>query len=109
MGNLAEVLAENQSKNMNRISAEIGKQLNSLNENLSGYKTNRSSGVVTISVNPNTKFTRAPTICVKPARHTSKANTSGKEDRNSDNSLGETDTRKAKRKCLSCVRKVRHA
>ena len=30
MGNFAEVLAENQSKNMNRISTEIGKQLNSL-------------------------------------------------------------------------------
>ena len=28
MGNFAEVLAENQSKNMNRISSEIGKQLN---------------------------------------------------------------------------------
>ena len=27
MGNFAEVLAENQSKNMNRISSEIGKQL----------------------------------------------------------------------------------
>ena len=34
MGNFAEVLPENQSKNMNRISTEIGMQLNSFNENL---------------------------------------------------------------------------
>ena len=75
MGNFAEVLAENQSKNMNRIRTYMGKQLNSL------------TGAATISVNP--------------VRHTSRANASGKENRNSDSSQGETDMRNAKRKHLS--------
>ena len=44
MGNFAEVLAENQSKNMSRISTEIGMQLNSFHENLSACKANRGSG-----------------------------------------------------------------
>ena len=34
VGNFAKVLAGSQSKNMNRISTETGKQLNSFNENL---------------------------------------------------------------------------
>ena len=55
MGNFAEALAENQLKNMNRISTEIGKELNRFNENLSAYKFNGSSGVATISINPNKK------------------------------------------------------
>ena len=102
MGNFAEVLVENQSKNMNRISTEIGMQLNSFNENLSAYKANRSSGVVTISVNPNKKSTGAATICINPARHTTwRANDRGEEDKNSDSSQGENDMRKAKRKHLS--------
>ena len=42
MGNFAEVVAENQSKNLNRTSTEIGMQPNSFNENLSAYKANRS-------------------------------------------------------------------
>ena len=99
MGNLAEVLAENQSKNMNRISTEIGNQ-HSFNENISAYKTNRSSGVATISVNPNKKSTGAATIRVNPVRHTSVANTNGEENKNI-GSQGETDMRKAKRKRLS--------
>ena len=70
MGNFAEVLAENQSKNMNRISIEIGMQLNSFNENLSAYKANRSSGVATVSVNPSNKSVGAATISVNPARQT---------------------------------------
>ena len=74
MGNFAEVLAESQSKNMKRISTEIGKQLNSFNENLSAYKANRSSGVATISVNPNKKSTGAATNSVRPVRHTSRVN-----------------------------------
>ena len=41
-----------------------------INENLSAYKTNRSSGVATISINPNKKYTGAATISVNPARHT---------------------------------------
>ena len=101
MGNFAEVLAENQSKNMNRISTEIGKQINSFNENLSAYKANRSSGVATISVNPNKKSTGTATISVNPVRHTPRANASGEENRNSDSSQGETDKKKAKRKRIS--------
>ena len=101
MGNFAEVLAKNQSKNMNRISTEIGKQLNSFSENLSAYKTNRSSGVATISVNPNKMSTGAATISVNPVRHTSRANASGEENRNSGSSQVETDMGKAKRNHLS--------
>ena len=101
MGNFAEVLAENQSKNMNRISTEIVKQLNSFNENLLAYKANRSSGVAAVSVNPNKKYAGAATINVNPVRHTSRANSSGDENRNSDSSQGETDMRKVKRKRLS--------
>ena len=103
MGNFAEVLAENQSKNMNRISIEIGMQLNSFNENLSAYKANRSSGVATVSElrgNPNKKSTGTTTISVNSARHTSRANVSGEENKNSDSSEGENDTRKATRKSL---------
>ena len=101
MGNFADVLADNQSKNMNRISTWIGMQLNSFNENLSAYKSNRSSGVGTISVNPNKKSTGVATISVNPARHTSRTNASGEEDINSDSSQGQIDMRKTKRKRLS--------
>ena len=52
---------------MSRISTEIGMQLN---ENMSAYKANRSSGVATISINPNKKSSGAATISVNPARHT---------------------------------------
>ena len=97
MGNFAEVLAENQSKNIRRISTEIGKELNSFNENLSAYKSNRSSGVATISVKPNKKSTGAATISFNPARHTSRVNDNG----NRDSSQGETDMRNAKRNRLS--------
>ena len=101
MVNFAEVLTENQSKNMNRICSEIEKQLNSFNEDVSAYKANRNSGVATISVNPNMKSTGAATINVNRARHTWRVNTSGEEDKNSDSGQGETDIRKAKRKRLS--------
>ena len=101
MGNFEEVLAENQSKNIHRISTEIGKQPNSFNENLSAYKANRSSGAATISVNPNKKSKGAVTISVNPDRHTSRANASGEENRNSDSSQGDTDMGKAERKHLS--------
>ena len=101
MGNFAEILAENQSKNMNRINTDLGKQLNSFNENLSAYKVNRSSGVATVSDNPNKNSTGAAAISVNPARHTSKDNTSEEKDRNSDSSQSETDMRKAKKKRLS--------
>ena len=109
MGNFADVLPENQSKNMDRISTKIGKQLNSFNENLSVYKANRISGIATISVNVNKKSLGAGTISVNPVRYTIRANASGEENRNSDSSQDETDMRKAKRKRLSSkCRKVRH-
>ena len=45
------------------------------------FKTNRSSGAATISVNPKLRFTGAAAISINPARHTSKANASrGEED-----------------------------
>ena len=79
-------------------------QLNSFNENLSAYNVNRSSGIATISElrgSPNKKSTETTTISVKSGKHTSRANVSGKENKNSDSSQGETDMRKAKRKRLS--------
>ena len=94
MVNFAEVLTENQSKNMNRICSEIEKQLNSFSEDVSAYKANRNSEVATISVNPNMKSTGAATINVNRARHTWRVNTSGEEDKNSDSGQGETDIRK---------------
>ena len=94
MVNFAEVLTENQSKNMNRICSEIEKQLNSFSEDVSAYKANRNSGVATINVNPNMKSTGAATINVNRAIHTWRVNTSGEEDKNSDSGQGETDIRK---------------
>ena len=110
MGNIAEVLAKNQSKKINRINAETAKQLNSFNENLSVYKANRSSGVAKISVNPIKRCTGAAAISVNLVRHTSRANASGEEDRNSESSQYETDMRKSKRKRLSykCKKNKKH-
>ena len=100
IGNFSEVLTENQSKNINRISTDIGKQLINFNENLSAYKANRSSGVATISENSNKRSVGGATISVNPVRHTSRANASDEKDRNKDKSQVETDMRKAKRKRL---------
>ena len=69
-GNSAEVLAENQSKNMNRISTEIAMQITVLMKIFQHIRL-RSSGVATISINPNKKSTGAATIRANPARHTS--------------------------------------
>ena len=87
MGNFAEVLAENQSKNVYRICIywyenKVYNQVhNGFNENHPAYETNSSSDVATISVNPNTRSTGTDTISINPARHTSKANASeGEED-----------------------------
>ena len=101
MGNCAEVLAENWSKNISRISTKIGKQINSFNDYISAYQAIKSTWVATVSINPNKKSTGTATISFNPARNTSKANASGEEDRNSDSGQAETDMRKAKRKCLS--------
>ena len=55
MESLAEVLANNQTKNINKISNEIGKKLETFNDSLILHKTKSSTGVATISTNPNTK------------------------------------------------------
>ena len=70
MDNFTEVLAENQSKNMNRISTEIAMQITVLMKIFQHIRL-RSSGVATISINPNKKSTGAATIRVNPTRHTS--------------------------------------
>ena len=52
--------------------------------------------ISTISVKPNKRSTGSATISVNPSRHNSRANVSGEEDRNSDNSQGEIYLRKGK-------------
>ena len=104
MGSFVEVLANNQTKNINKISNEIGKKLETFNDSLTAYKANSSTKVATISVNPNkTKAMGAATISVNP-KSTSRANASVEDDGSSSSShdcKGEdTDTRKGeKRKC----------
>ena len=74
--------SKNQSKDINRISSERGKQLNSFNEDLSAYKGDRSSVVAAISFNPYTRTVGVATISNNTARHTSRANASrGEKDR----------------------------
>ena len=106
MGNFAEFLTENQTKNMNKISSEIGKQFNNFNENLTAYKVNRNSGEATISVNPNKSIaTGEATISVNPI--TSRANariedgSSTSCDESSQCEKEVKEKRKAKRKRLS--------
>ena len=53
MESLAEVLANNQTKNINKISNEIGKKLETFNDSLIAYKAKSSIKVATISGNPN--------------------------------------------------------
>ena len=53
MESLAEVLANNQTKNINKISNEIGKKLETFNDSLIAYKVKSSIKVATISGNPN--------------------------------------------------------
>ena len=68
MGSFAEVLTNNQTKNINKISDEIGKKLETFNNSLTTYnKTKSSTGVATISINPNNiKATVADTISANP-------------------------------------------
>ena len=59
MGNFAEVLTNNQDKNINKISNEVGKKLETFNNSLTEYnKAKSSTGVATISINP--KKTKVP-------------------------------------------------
>ena len=67
MGNFAEVLVENQSKNVNIISVYNEVKTKSI-----------YNQVARISVNPNTRSTGAAIISINPARHTSKINASGR-------------------------------
>ena len=64
MGNFAEVLTNNRDKNINKISNEVGKKLETFNNSLTEYnKAKSSTGVATISINPKkTKATGTVTI-----------------------------------------------
>ena len=103
MGNFAEVLANNQTKNINIISNEIGKKLGTFNDSLIAHKAKSSTGVATISINPNkTKAMGAATISVNP-KSTSRANASVEDDGGNSSSSHDcqeedTDARKGKRK-----------
>ena len=106
MRNFAEVLKNSQVKNMNKISDEIGKKLETFNNILTAYnKAISSTGVATISINPNkAKATGATTISVNP-RNTSRANASVEDDGSSSSSRDcqekATDMKKGKRKCVT--------
>ena len=99
MGSFAEVLTNNQTKNINKISDEIGKKLETFNNSLTTYnKTKSSTGVATISINSKkTKVTGAATISINP-RNTSRANASVEDDGGSSSQEEATDMRKGKRK-----------
>ena len=92
MGNFAEVLANNQTKNINKISDEIGKKLGTFNDSLIAYKANTNKA----------KAMAAATIRVNP-KSTSRVNTCVETDGSSSSSIHDcqeedTDTRKGKRK-----------
>ena len=53
MRSFAEVFANNKTKNINKISNETGKKLETLNDSLIAHKAKGSTGVATISINPN--------------------------------------------------------
>ena len=54
VGSFAEVLTNNQTKNINKISDKIGKKLETFNNSLTAYnKAKSSTWVATISINPN--------------------------------------------------------
>ena len=96
MGSFAEVLTNNQTKNINKISDEIGKKLETFNNSLIAYnKAKSSTGAATISIiNPNkTEAMEAATISINP-RNTSRANASGDDGGSSSCQEEVTDTRK---------------
>ena len=105
IGRFAEVLTKNHAKNINKISNEIGKKLETFNDSLIVYKAKSSTRVGTISINPNkTKAMGAATISVNP-KSTSRANASVEDDGSSSSTHDcqeeDTDTRKDKRKCVT--------
>ena len=80
MGSFAEVLTNNQGKNIRKISNEIGEKLETFNDSLIVYKAKSSTGVATTSINPNkTKDMRAARISIEP-KSTSRANASAEDD-----------------------------
>ena len=90
------------AKNINKISDEIGKKLETFNNSVTAYnKAKDSTGIATISINPNkTKATGAATISINP-RNTSRPNASVEDDRSSSSQGCQeeaTDMRKGKRK-----------
>ena len=103
MGSFIEVLANNRTKNINKISNEIGKKLETFNDSLIAHKAKSSTGVATISINPNkTKVMRAATISVN-SKSTSRANASVEDDGGNscsshDCQQEDIDMRKGKRK-----------
>ena len=101
MGSFAEVLTNDQANNINTISDEIGKKLE-INNSFTAYnKAKSSTGVATISINPNkTKPMGAATISVN-SKSNSRANASVEDDGSSGSHNCQeeaTDTRKGKRK-----------
>ena len=103
MGSFAEVLTNNQAKNIDKIFDEIGKKIETFNYSLTAYnKAKNSTGVATISINPNkAKATGAATFSVNP-KTTSRANVGVEDDGSSSTSHDcheeATDTRQGKRK-----------
>ena len=72
MGRFAEVLTNNQTKNISKISNKIGKKLETFNDSLIAHKAKSNTGVATISINPNkTKAMGAATISVNPKSNSS--------------------------------------
>ena len=53
MGNFAEVLSNNQTKNINKISNETGKKSEIFNDSIIAYEAKSSTGAATISINVN--------------------------------------------------------
>ena len=103
MGSFAEVLANNQTKNINKISNKIGKKLETFNDSLIAHKAKSSTGVATISINPpKIKAMGAATISINP-KSTSTANATIEDDGGSSSSSHDCkeedpDTTKGKRK-----------
>ena len=101
MGNFGEVLANNQAKNINKITDETGKKLETFNNSLTAYnKAKSSTRVATVSINPSkTKTAGAATSSLNP-RNTSRANASVEDDGSSSQGCQEeaTDMKKGKRK-----------
>ena len=80
MGSSAEVLANNQTKNINKISNEIGKKLGTFNDSLIAHKAKSSTRVATISINLNKiKAMGAASISIN-TKSTSRANASVEDD-----------------------------